>query len=80
MNEDEMKAELERLKAENETLKTRASRAISMKVSEKGGLSIYGMGRFPITLYKEQWSKLLEMSEDIRAFMKENDARLKTKP
>ena len=77
---DEMKAELERLKAENETLKTRASRAISMKVSEKGGLSIYGMGRFPITLYKEQWSKLLEMSDDIRAFMKENDSKLKAKP
>ena len=80
MNEDELKAELERLKAENETLKTRASRAISMKVSEKGGLSIYGMGRFPITLYKEQWTKLLDMAEDIRAFMKENDAKLKTKP
>ena len=80
MNETELKAELERLKAENETLKTRASRAISMKVSEKGGLSIYGMGRFPITLYKEQWSKLLEMSEEIRAFMKENDAKLKAKP
>ena len=80
MNEDELKAELERLKAENETLKTRAGRAISMKVSEKGGLSIYGMGRFPITLYKEQWTKLLDMAEDIRAFMKENDAKLKTKP
>ena len=79
MTEEEMKAELERLKAENETLKTRGSRAISMKVSEKGGLSIYGMGRFPITLYKEQWSKLLEMADEIRAFIKENDSKLKAK-
>ena len=79
MNEQEMKAELERLKAENEALKTRSSRSISMKVSEKGGLSVYGMGRFPITLYKEQWTKLLDMAEDIRAFIKENEGKLKTK-
>jgi hypothetical protein len=79
MTEEEMKAELERLKAENETLKARSSRAISMKVSEKGGLSVYGMGRFPITLYKEQWSKLLDMADEIRAFMKENDSKLKAK-
>jgi hypothetical protein len=80
MNEQEMKAELERLKAENETLKTRASRAISMKVSEKGGVSIYGLGRFPVTLYKEQWAKLLDMADEIRAFLKDNDSKLKTKP
>ena len=79
MTDEEMKAELERLKAENETLKARSARAISMKVSEKGGLSIYGMGRFPITLYKEQWSKLLDMADEIRAFMKENDGKLKAK-
>ena len=79
MNDEEMKAELERLKAENEALKARGSKGISMKVSEKGGLSIYGMGRFPITLYKEQWTKLLEMADDIRAFMKDNDGKLKTK-
>ncbi len=80
MNEQEMKAELERLKAENETLKTRGSRAISMKVSEKGGVSIYGLGRFPVTLYKEQWAKLLDMADEIRAFLKDNDSKLKTKP
>ena len=51
-----------------------------MKVSEKGGLSIYGLGRFPVTLYKEQWVKLLDMGDDIRAFLKENDSKLKTKP
>ena len=79
MNEQEMKAELERLKAENETLKTRASRTISIKVSEKGGVSIYGLGRFPVTLYKEQWVKVLDMADEIRAFLKDNDSRLKTK-
>ncbi len=80
MNEQEMKAELQRLQAENETLKTRASRTISMKVSEKGGVSIYGLGRFPVTLYKEQWAKLLDMADEIRAFLKDNDSKLKTKP
>jgi hypothetical protein len=48
-------------------------------VSEKGALSVYGMGRFPVTLYKEQWLKLLEVSEDIRAFIKANESLLKTK-
>ena len=76
---DEDKAEIERLKAENERLKARQSRAVSLKVSEKGGLSVYGLGRFPVTLYKEQWTKLLDMAEDIRAFLRENDAKLKTK-
>jgi hypothetical protein len=80
MNDEEMKAELERLKAENEALKSRSSRGISMKVSEKGGVSIYGLGRFPVTLYKEQWAKLLDMADDIRAFIKENEPKLKAKP
>jgi hypothetical protein len=80
MNEQQMKAELERLKAENETLKLRASRAISLKVSEKGGVSLYGLGRFPVTLYKEQWAKLLDMADEIRAFLKDNDSKLKAKP
>lgn len=79
MSEAELKAELERLRAENEKLKARGSRAVSMKVSEKGALSIYGMGRFPVTLYKEQWSKLLDMTDEIRSFIRENDSKLKTK-
>ncbi len=79
MTDEDMKAELERLRAENERLKQRSSRAISMKVSEKGGVSIYGLGRFPVTLYKEQWAKLLDMADDIRAFIKENESKLKTK-
>jgi len=79
MSEQDLKAELDRLKEENERLKARQSRAVSLKVSEKGGLSVYGLGRFPVTLYKEQWKKLLDMAEDIRKFLEENDARLKTK-
>ncbi len=79
MNEAEMKAELERLKAENESLKARTSKGISLKVSEKGGVSVYGMGRFPITLYKEQWIKLLDMADDLRRFIEENASKLKTK-
>ena len=76
---DDLKAELERLKAENEQLKNQRSRAVSLKVSEKGGVSVYGLGRFPVTLYKEQWAKLLDMSDEIRTFIKENDAKLKAK-
>ena len=79
MSEDDTQAELARLKAENERLKASQSRGMSLKVSEKGGLSVYGLGRFPVTLYKEQWTKLLAMADDIRAFLKENDAKLKSK-
>jgi hypothetical protein len=79
MSDDDMKAELERLRAENDRLKKREGRATSLKVSEKGGVSLYGLGRFPVTLYKEQWSRLLDMADEIRAFIKDNDARLKTK-
>ena len=79
MSDEDMRAELERLRKENESLKKGAAKGISMKVSEKGGLSVYGLGRFPITLYKEQWTKLLDMADDIRAFLKANDAQLKAK-
>jgi hypothetical protein len=78
--DDDMKAELERLRAENERLKNRSTRGVSLKVSEKGGVSVYGLGRFPVTLYKEQWTRLLDMADDIRAFIRENEGRLKTKP
>ncbi|MFM9991954.1 MAG: hypothetical protein EBT78_17945 [Betaproteobacteria bacterium] len=79
MADEELRAELERLRSENSALKKGAATGITMKVSEKGGLSVYGMGRFPITLYKEQWLKLMDMSDAMRAFIAENDSVLKTK-
>jgi len=79
MADDNTQSELDRLKAENERLKRAASRGITIKVSEKGGVSVYGLGRFPVTLYKEQWTKLLDMAEEIRGFIRDNDAALKTK-
>ena len=79
MSDEDVKAELERLRAENAKLKSRAARAVSLKVSEKGGVSVYGLGRFPVTLYKEQWAKLLDMADEIRSFIAENAARLKSK-
>ena len=77
----DMMAEIERLKIENEALKNKKNSrgTLSMKVSEKGALSVYGMGRFPVTLYKEQWLKLLSITEEIKKFIADNDAQLKTK-
>ena len=75
--EDDLRAELERLKAVNEALKTRRSGAVSLKVSEKGGLSVYGLGRFPVTLYQEQWVKLLDLDKEIRAFIQAHQSELK---
>ena len=79
MSDEDLKAELERLKAENEALKKRRSSSVSMKVSEKGAVSVYGLGRFPVTLYQEQWNKLLSMAEEIKQFIAENKDRLKVK-
>jgi hypothetical protein len=78
-NENELQAELEKLKAENAALKSRNGRAVSLKVSEKGGLSVYGLGRFPVTLYQEQWVKLLDLADEIRTFIRENEGKLKKK-
>ena len=77
MSDEELKAELQRLRNENAALKKGASSGIRMKVSEKGAVSIYGMGRF--LTYKEQWLKLLDMAADIRAFIAANEAQLKAK-
>jgi hypothetical protein len=79
MSDDDLRAELERLREENAALKKGAARGVSLKVSEKGGLSVYGLGRFPVTLYKEQWIKLLDMSDEIRTFITAHDRELKTK-
>jgi hypothetical protein len=79
--DDQEQSELERLRAENAALKASNARrgGVSFKVSEKGGVSVYGLGRFPVTLYKEQWAKLLDLADDLRAFIRAHDAELKTK-
>jgi hypothetical protein len=79
MSDEDLKAELDRLRQEYAALKKGAASGLRLKVSEKGAVSVYGMGRFPVTLYKQQWLKLLDMSDEIRAFIVENDAQLKTK-
>ncbi|HSB17336.1 MAG TPA: hypothetical protein VLE22_23000 [Bryobacteraceae bacterium] len=80
MSEAHLKAEIERLRAENEALRKSPSRGqVTLKVSEKGAVSVYGLGRFPVTLYKEQWEKLLAMADSIRTFIAENDHLLKKK-
>jgi hypothetical protein len=76
---EDVQAELARLRAENDALKQRRNSAVSMKVSEKGGVSVYGLGRFPVTLYQEQWTKLLAMAEEIKTFIEENRSKLKAK-
>jgi hypothetical protein len=79
MSDEELKMEIEKLRAENLALKKSVSREVSLRVSEKGAVSLYGLGRFPVTLYKEQWLRVLDMAEDIRAFILRNDAQLKSK-
>jgi hypothetical protein len=78
MSED-IQAELARLRAENEALKQKRNTSVSMKVSEKGAVSVYGLGRFPVTLYQEQWTKLLALADEIKSFIEENKSKLKAK-
>ena len=79
MSEVDLQAEIARLQAEDDRLKGRSERDITLKVSEKGALSVYGLGRFPVTLYKEQWRRVLGMASEIEAYIQENDGKLKTK-
>jgi len=82
MAEESIEEKLARLEAENQALKKQVDRKpgeLRLKVSEKGGLSIYGLGRFPVTLYKEQWNRLLDHADAIRDFLKANDQQLKAK-
>jgi hypothetical protein len=68
------KAQLEALKA-----KEARSGTMSFKVSDKGGVSVYDLGRFPVTLYYEQWIKLLDRAQDLREFLEANKEKLKLK-
>ena len=79
--ENEVQDELARLRAENEALKKKSAQAkgLSLRVSAKGAVSVYGLGRFPVTLYKEQWARLLDMAEDLRTFIRDNEGQLKAK-
>jgi hypothetical protein len=79
MSDEDLRAEIEKLRAENDQLKIKSVRGLSLKVSEKGAVSLYGVGRFPVTLYKEQWVKILGMKGEIEAFLRDNDHLLKTK-
>lgn len=76
---EKMQQELASLKAENEALKETSRKGLSLKVSQKGGVSLYGLGRFPVTLYKEQWEKLLSMTDEIKNFLESNKDQLKKK-
>jgi hypothetical protein len=76
---EELAAELEKLKAENASLKKARNAGITYKVSEKGAVSVYGLGRFPVTLYKEQWERLLASSDQLRAFIADNLEKLKVR-
>ena len=77
--DDEERAELERLRAENEALRAKPGRGLSLKVSEKGGVSLYGLRRFPVTFYADEWEKVLALADDIRRFVQDNEAKLKRK-
>jgi hypothetical protein len=79
MSDENLQLEIERLRAENEALKKKRNSTVSMKVSEKGAVSVYGLGKFPVTLYQEQWQKLLAIADEIKSFIEENKASLKVK-
>ena len=77
--DEDLRAELERLRAENEALKSHSSREMRLKVSEKGAVSLYGIRRFPVTFYADEWERIFEMTEDVRQFIRENEGSLKRK-
>lgn len=79
MTQAELQAEIARLQAENAKLKAAKQGKLTMKVSDKGALSVYGMGRFPVTLYREQWERLAKAMPEIEAFIAANADSLSVK-
>jgi hypothetical protein len=77
--DEDLHAELERLRAENEALKSHPSREMRLKVSEKGAVSLYGIRRFPITFYADEWERIFDMVENVREFIREHEGSLKRK-
>ena len=69
----------EELRARVAELEKQADTKKRAGVSEKGGVSVYGLGRFPVTLYYEQWKRLLDAADDLKAFIEENKSKLKLK-
>ncbi len=78
-NDDELREEVERLRAENDALKTQKAKELRLQVSQKGAVSLYGIRRFPITFYADEWDIVLGMGDQIRAFIQENEGALKRK-
>lgn len=76
LTQAQMLAEIARLQAENSKLKDKGS---TLKVSDKGAVSLYGLGRFPVTLYAGQWERLLGQAEQIKAYIEANRSRLAVK-
>ncbi len=79
MSDEDVQSELERLRAENEALKAKEKKGIRLQVSQKGAVSLYGIRRFPITFYGDEWDTILNMHDEIRAFIAEHESELKRK-
>ncbi len=75
----DLQSEIERLRAENEALKANEKKGLRLQVSQKGAVSLYGIRRFPIIFYADEWDTVLGMADDIRAFIAEHDSELKRK-
>ena len=79
MSDEDLRSEVERLRAENEALKSKETRGLRLQVSQKKGVSLYGIRRFPVTFYADEWDKILGMAGEIQAFIQENEGQLKRK-
>jgi hypothetical protein len=79
--DNSLRAELERLRSENEALKAKKTRALSLKISEKGAISVYGLrAQWPVTLYREEMERMLDFAPTIQEFIKANAGKLSNKP